>query len=262
MINFFNRNKKPKIKFFSLIPAVNTLYPITPSSKLKRSWVEEEKKDFESRKSKCPFAYVDGLKSIGKCPAIKSAMNTGFILYTPADFIINTIGDKHTINVTQKNILRTSNYIDLHDNSVSEWLLDSSKDITLDQIIKVNTPWRTICDSDIVFIVTKVPYVKESRFTPTYGIFDPSISSELNVQLMWHILEGTETITAGTPLCQYIPVSRKLLFSPDYEITEAAPKDYRLEDEMVYSGNHQFDSSDQIMNRIKKMSKILRKYGY
>jgi hypothetical protein len=262
MINFFGKNKKPRIRFFSLIPAVNTLYPITLSSKLKRDWVEEEKKDFEVRKSKCPFANLPGLKSIGKCPAIKSAMNAGFVIYAPADFTINTTGDKVTLNVTQKSVLRSCPYVDVHDDTVSSWLIDPSKDTTVSQIIKVNTPWRVITDPDIIFIVTKVSYVKESRFTPTYGIFDPSISAEVNIQLMWHVLEATETVVAGTPLCQYVPVSRKLLFNSDYEIGEATINDYKMEDEMIYSGSHQFGTSDQIMNRIKKMSKILKKYGY
>lgn len=255
------KKKKPKIKFYSLIPAVTTLYPIIPSSKLKRKWVEEEKVEFEKVKSKCPFHMKDGLRSIGKCPAIATSMATGFVLTSPADFKINTIGDGVTINVTQKPCLKHAPLVDVHNEHQTEWIVDHDKMNVLSQTIKINSPWRVICsDPDIIFFVTKVQYWKESRFTQIDGILDPMIANEINCQLMWHVMDGTEVVEAGTPLAQLIPISRNLLFHPDYVVEQADQNLYQLEDEMLYAGHHRFEPD--IKTKIKNMAQILKKYGY
>jgi len=36
------RKKKPKARFFSLLPAAHTLHPITKADKLDRTWTKEE----------------------------------------------------------------------------------------------------------------------------------------------------------------------------------------------------------------------------
>ena len=83
------KKKEKKIKFYSLLPAVNTLYPITPAKKFKREWVEQEKEFFVEYERKCPLhKKFEGLTSVGRCPAIKTTMNTGYILYAPADLIL------------------------------------------------------------------------------------------------------------------------------------------------------------------------------
>ena len=266
MINIF-RKKSPTVRFFSMVPGANTLYPITKSGKLDRQWVGEEKKDYEIRKSKCPFASLlngnlpSGAHSIGKCPAIQSIMSSGFVVRAPADFSILTNGDGSSVNLHYRNILPHIEYVTKHEEEVSNWLLDSAKDITLKQVIKVNTPWRVVCDSDdIVFLVTKVPFVKESRFSAVTGILDPKTAYEINIQLFWHVLEGEEIIKAGTPLCNYIPISRSLLQSINLISGDATEIDYNVEREMTFSYDHVFANLNTITDRISRVKKILKKY--
>jgi len=266
MISIFKK-KSPQVRFFSLSPGVNTLYPIIRSGRLERPWTSEEKKDYENRKSKCPFASImnghlpSGVHSIGKCPAIQNIMNSGFVVRAPADFSVQTNGDGSTANLRYRNILPHIEYVTKHEEEVSNWLLDSSKDITLKQVIKINTPWRVVCDSDdIVFLVTKVPFVKESRFSAVTGILDPKTAYEINIQLFWHILEGEEIIKAGTPLCNYIPISRSLLQSINITSEDATEKDYSVEREMTFSYDHVFPNLNTITDRISRVKKILKKY--
>ncbi len=267
MINIF-RKKSPTIRFFSLSPGVNTLYPIIKSGKLDRQWISEEKKDYENRKSKCPFASIlngnlpiGGVHSVGKCPAIQNIMSSGFIVRAPADFSVQTNGDGSSVNLRYRNILPHIEYVTKHEEEVSSWLLDSSKDVTLKQVIKINTPWRIVCDSDdIVFLVTKVPFVKEPRFTAVMGILDPKTAYEINIQLFWHVLDGEEVIKAGTPLCNYIPVSRSLLQSINFTSEDATEIDYNVEREMTFSYDHVFPNLNTITDRISRVKKILKKY--
>jgi hypothetical protein len=260
-MNLFNIfKKKPSIRFYSLVSAVHTLYPISLTKNLQRNWVAEEKEDYGKRKSKCPIYQLGQVFSINKCPAIHGIMNQGFVIHAPADFKVHTNGDNETILFTQKKVLHTTEYITTHGEEVTSWLRESNVKESFPQVIKVNTPWRIICDDDIVFLQTNVWYNEEKRFTAVTGIMDPKIAHEINVQIFWHVLDGDELIKAGTPLCQYIPISRSLLHNQNYIIDEANWRDIRMEDEYLYSTSSHFPENNNLIARISRMSKIIRKY--
>ena len=151
------RNKKPRARFFSLHPAVHTLHPITKAAELDRKWVKDERGDYRDRLSKCPVNKLfQGEQhfpnSIGRCPAINSIMRTGYIVYAPADFKVHTNGDGHTILFTTTPFNPpASEYVVLHETDVTKWLMDSSKDTTIDQVVKINTTWRVQADDDVEF---------------------------------------------------------------------------------------------------------------
>ena len=50
-----------------------------------------------------------------------------------------------------------------------------------------------------------VVYSDENRFTTLPGFFSHEHGpAQLNVQVMWHVMEGKTLIKAGTPISQYI----------------------------------------------------------
>ena len=127
------RKKKPKARFFSLLPAVHTLHPITKADKLDRTWTKAERDDYRDRLSRCPVGKIlenntpQYPNSIGRCPAINSIMRTGYIVYAPADFKVHTNGDGHTILFTTTPFNPpSSDYVVLHETDVTKWLMDSS----------------------------------------------------------------------------------------------------------------------------------------
>ena len=260
------RKKKPIARFFSLHPAVHTLHPITKADKLDRTWTVEERDDYRERLKKCPVGkLIQGqhheVSSIGRCPAINHIMRTGYIVYAPADFKVHTNGDGHTILFTTTPFNPpSSDYVVLHETEVTKWLMDSTKDSTVDQVVKINTTWRVQADDDVVFLQTKVPFVNETRFTAVSGILDPRTAYEVNVQLFWHLMEGDTTVRAGTPLCCYIPISRKLLEDLDVSIDVATPTDYKLEEEFIFTAYNEFPENVNVTQRQIKTNKILKKY--
>ena len=261
------RKKKPKARFFSLLSAVHTLHPITKADKLDRTWTKAERDDYRDRLSRCPVGKIlenntpQYPNSIGRCPAINSIMRTGYIVYAPADFKVHTNGDGHTILFTTTPFNPpSSDYVVLHETEVTKWLMDSTKDKTVDQVVKINTTWRVQADDDVVFLQTKVPFVNETRFSAVSGILDPRTAYEVNVQLFWHVMEGDVTVKAGTPLCCYVPMSRRMLEDLDMSIDVATPTDYRLEEEFVFTAYNQFPENVNVSQRQIKTNKILRKY--
>lgn len=257
------KNSTSKIRFISTVPGVSTLYPLTPASKFKRDWIEDEKIQHKERKSKCP---VHGLVapligSITKCPAIKATMGAGYILRAPADFKIHTNGDGETIVPTFRDIHPRYTYITSHEKEVTDWLLSPAlRNGTVKTVVKVNTPWRIIShDDDIVLLVTPVPFTDESRFSAVQGILDPRTAYEVNVQLYWHVMEGDINITAGTPLCQYIPISRSAL-ETEIQCFDATIEDYKMEDEIYYAGSHTYLEEQTGTQKMLRISKIMKKY--
>lgn len=186
-------------------------------------------------------------------------MNTGYILYAPADFIINTTGDGKEINATHKHVLSHAPYVDTHAEWQSEWVLPSASPC-VNRVVKLNLPWRLLTnDNDIIFLITSVQYHKEDRFTQMTGIMDPLITSEINCQLAWHVMNDTVTVHAGTPIAQIIPMSRSAL-NYHVEVCDATQELVGMEQEMIYSGQHQFGTDYK--SKVNNMAKILKKYGF
>ena len=293
---FFNRKQKPKIRFFNSVPGVNTLHPVTRGIDLNREWVSYEKKEYQELTSKCPVQRLsNGLSSaldntlpselsslvgisqdvfkhsvekptsIGKCPGINALMHNGFIIHTPADFSVYAENTEE-LNVywnkdefpQPNSISYGKEYVENHPKGQTKWLKDSCKDVTNDNILKIQTCWHVIADPDIVFLVMKVPYVKETRFSAVTGILDPTLCTpEVNIQLWWHDNSGKEiTIKAGTPIAMYLPISRKLL-EYNASISDATDDDIKMLEEYKYMNGMNFSENRSIT---KVARKIYKKY--
>ena len=253
----FTFQRKKQIRFHSMSSGTNTLYPIIHSSKLNREWIAEEKQDYKSR---CPFNFKGPTAhSINRCPAIHSIMNQGYIIRAPADIAVTRRGNK--LETFAPDIVPHIPTVVTHGEEVSKWLLDSAKDNTCEEVVKVNTPWRcTTNDPDLIFLVVKVPFVNETRFSAVMGVMDPRIAFEINVQLFWHEEDGKdELIKAGTPLCMYIPMNRKYL-GTSFVCEDPTETDWEVEKEMAYSYASVNEASTSLTERVSKVAKILKKY--
>jgi hypothetical protein len=250
---------KPKswIRFYSLEPAVADLYPIITAHSLKRSWQEPE-----VRKRKCP---ISGMMSSSNCPGITNIANAGYVLTAPADFIITTNGDGVSFQWEVPYMFKFSDtikgYIDKHDYKQTEPLLDNPG-TTLKEIVKVETPWRIKSSDDVVFLQIPVSYNNEKRFSAATGIIDPKYAHVLNVQLFWHVMEGETFIKAGTPLVQYVPMSRKYLNLNMFDtiIDGAGELEYNLEEAFQYANKCNSLRFDSVQSRINRVTEIFKRY--
>ena len=171
-------------------------------------------------------------------------------------FKVHTNGDGHTILFTTTPFNPpSSDYVVLHETEVTKWLMDSTKDKTVDQVVKINTTWRVQADDDVVFLQTKVPFVNETRFSAVSGILDPRTAYEVNVQLFWHMMEGDTTVRAGTPLCCYIPIARKMLDDLEVSVDIADSEDVKLEQEFTFTAYNEFPENVNVTQRQLKNTK-------
>ena len=254
-------NKKTKIRFHSINHSVTDMYPIIHSSKLNREWVETEKDEYQQRLSRCPFHFLAGneVNSIGKCPAINMIMNNGYVLVSPIDTTVCLQGPE--LQVQSRMLPGGGPWAEAHSPHVSKWMHDSTKDKSATQILKINTPWRVTCNNpNIIFLLTKVPFVNENRFSAVTGILDPKHSIEMNSQLFWHVEDGkTEVIKAGTPLCMYIPMDRRVLQTP-FECVDADERDFKMEEDYRYNLLHSSPHHFTLNKKIANMKRLLKKH--
>ena len=256
MFNFLKK-KKPLIRFYSLEEGLADVYPIVPTSTVKRPWLKAPNNPHPN----------DGSIATKNCPGINLMFNAGFVMTAPADFVITTNGDGVDFNYVEAERFHLEKppgqekYIDFHDQNQTERILDDP-DKSLKTVIKMHTPWRVELDDDYLLLQIPVHYTNEKRFTPATGLIDPRYAHVLNVQLFWHVLNGEELVRAGTPLVQYIPVPRNAYISSHFNFIcdEANEHDRKLERSFNYTLRSVIYKYDSLKSRLVKVRKVIDKY--
>ena len=246
----FRKTAAPKVRFYCLEPGVADIFPITRSASIKRKWMSDDTQEFVSSVN---------------CPGVNKIVSSGWVMLAPADFIISTTGDG--VHLEWLEPFRFSKvtpgmdaYISSHSREQTEIFLDDDK--TLKTVVKVETPWRVEGDDDVLLLQLPVQYNNEDRFQAASGILDLRYAHLMNVQLFWKKLEGKTLVRAGTPLCQYIPISRKALSTSYYDVTInlATEQDRIKEQEFNYASNCVILKHDTLAARLTRTLAVLKKY--
>ena len=263
----FGINKKKSwVRFYSLDENVATMYPIEKAGKADR--------DYNNVGTR--FVRPESGKQMSKnCPGIKPLVNNGYILRAPADFIIKTGPDIEHLNWEvpfwfkkpmsgNYSIPGEEYYINWHAPWQTEPLIPSQNE-NRDKpyhtsAVKVETPWRVKSSDDILLLQMPVTYNNEWRFTAAYGIIDPSYMHAFPVQLFWHVLEGEELVKAGTPLAQYLPISRSLLEQHEVIVDTAGEVEKKIEDAFIFSNHHKFPKSDNVVAKVKRIKDLFNNF--
>lgn len=251
----FGKKEKSWVRFYSMEPGVPEIFPIRPSSEIKRSWMDVQQEPDPD----------NGPMYTKNCPGIKKLVNSGWILTAPADFIIATNGDKTTFRWRESRKFTRGtpgweNYVGFHNQHQTELTLDDPTK-SLKTVVKLDTPWRIAASDDMLLLQIPISYNNESRFTAATGVFDPRFGHVVNVQLYWHVFEGETLIKAGTPLVQYLPIRRDYLNinNHDVVIDTATEQDLLTERKFNYATNCTFITHDNIGSRLRRAVKSLAK---
>lgn len=209
----FNLFKNKDVIFSCIDERFLDFYPPVYSKDVQREFLKKCNEDYKKslanlKDPSCPFAKVS---NTAKCPGILDIINAGYIFKMHRDIRITTNGNMvdfkwesigRKINPDTECVgyfspSQFSEYIDIPTNC-------------LKTLIKINLPW-VIESSEYCFLQIQPAFLGENRFTVVEGILDPKKGREINAILYWHNLNGSEILTAGTPLIQLIPIQRKFL---------------------------------------------------
>ena len=234
---------------------VNALYsyPIESARQVNFDWLERMKAFFKNKKT-------DDVNTL-RCPGIFTPFKHGFIVSTWYDFKVTTSptplsnGRYTNTEFPNKDIFLGSqeaiyyhdpaNLTDFYDNRVIE-----ARACHVD-IVKITTGWSIKLPKGWSLLQTNIPYTDETRFSSCTGIFDPNTNNQITIPLFWHVLDGTELIKAGTPLCFLLPVK---LSDGEFEVRESTVR------EQSWSQFHQYRRHNTFIPNYKSIASVAQKY--
>lgn len=206
-----------KIEFFSDVQGLTEAVPIVPAVKALPDWVHKCKEDYLKADRR--------LTHLFKCPGIFELYNYGFAVPMWYDAIIKTQEDKFAWIGPEK--LKHIRGDDAEDLITNHSYLTTAKHLpirphSIANIIKIDTPWNIIAPKGLKFLMMAYPYADSLEFEACPGILDPSISSEINVQLYWNVKNAEYMLKAGTPLLLLVPLTSEKV---TYEVRDANDRD-------------------------------------
>lgn len=253
----WSKKSKPWVRFYSIEDGVEVLHPVFPATKLKRPWMS---KPISKRE--------ENIGHTSLCPGIRLLVGTGWILPAPADFKIKTNGDGENFQWQSSTRFGGSptdepTYITSHPPPQTTPILDNPN-TQLNTVIKVDTPWRIQCSEDVMLLQLPVPYNNEPRFSVQPGLIDPQYTHNLNIQLVWNVINGEEWVTAGTPLAHYIPIPRSYMSQGAFDVQVDGPTELDVKRENAFRYANKSTQSgaehDTLKFRLSKIKKILQSY--
>lgn len=216
-----------KITFFTTINGIQDAYPIIYAKDYRPGWIAGARDSYLKRKAKAEKEN-ERFTHLYRCPGIFDIMSRGFILPMMWDVIIETNGDSESfgwaIPSGELSLMQTNgNLVDGHmAHLIAEPLPKRAG--CLKSLVKFNSPWHVIAPPDVKFMIIAIPYPdpEDAVFEQVPGILDPGLSTELNPQGYWKMLNGKHLLKAGTPMMQIIPLTDEEF---ELEVKLAGPKE-------------------------------------
>jgi len=192
-----------KIEFYSDVYGLASMVPILKTSEALPKWVNTLRADYKQNPKEKSHLY--------RCPGIFDLFTTGYIVTAWHDITLKTDGENYgwELPSAELQILMGANQLaQAHSHRTTAKHLPRPP-WAHPSVLKLNTPWHVVAPKGVKFLITHAPYPDSFEFQAMNGILDPGISTEINIQLDWHVPAGTHVIRAGTPLAQLIPLSEE-----------------------------------------------------
>lgn len=219
-----------KLEFFSTVDGVADAHPILPAREVIPKWVTKARAEYLSDKQK---------SNIFRCPGIMEVFMSGYIVPAWHDVKLESGGEHlnaYVPNYELENLLGYPPISHQPGDTIAKHL--PKRPWSHQDIFKVNTPWHV--KSKVKFMMIPLPYTDSFEIESTIGIWDPAISSEINIQLYVNVI-GTFDIKAGTPLCQLIPMTEKTC--------ELIVRDMNVADEKWIKRRKYLNNMNFVLNR-------------
>lgn len=214
--------KKPTFEFFSRIPGVPNMYPITPMRMQKPEWLQAEATAVAREDKTISFDNANLRRSIARCPGIRSLLNTGWMVRNWQDIYIRVNADgsyewKSAIDQTQfEGVPPCIGEHNPNSFARSEFLRHKVP------ILKLHTPWAANIPEGYTLYQKGLPYQEHDMFEVGEGVFSWDYNVfEVNVQLIFS-RPGDYFLPAGMPLSHLIPMRKETFIE---EVRESTPED-------------------------------------
>ena len=225
-----------KTVFVNTVPGLRETWPIEPMSKHLPKWINIARQDYiQNKHSKKNHVF--------RCHGIADLYKAGFVIRSWHD--VEVTADENNISIRRPNKLESEYAVDVQrGDDIAKFI--PKRPWSSKSILKLNTPWHLI--SGTRFLMLPLPYSDDHVFEACPGVLDPSISTEVNVQMYWN-KHGTHLLTAGTPLCYIIPMCKQTI---ELEMRDATSKDLEWIQKRHYVNSMSFNLNIQKIKQFFK----------
>lgn len=205
-MNWFWRKDK-KIEFINEYPGVAQMMPMISSKEFRHPWADRAIRDFAKLREDPSWNHKKVMHT-ARCPGIFTLQRHGWIMRTWQDIVITTNKDDPT-NFSWV-CAHSQDGVGFHPpTQLADFWEDWPQD-TLRTVVKINSGWRCVVPKGYYLLEMPIPLREESRFTTIPGYFSREAGpASMNVQLLWHVMDGETLIKAGTPIAQYVLVPKE-----------------------------------------------------
>lgn len=205
-MNWFRRSK-PILEFVNETPGVAELMPLTLAKEFRHPWVERAMRDFAKTREDPTWTHKK-FAHTARCPGIFSLQRHGWVMRTWQDIVITT--NKADPENFSWLCARSQDYVSHHPSHQLADYWSQWPETTLRSVIKIHTGWHCLVPEGYYLHEMPLPLSEESRFTTIPGFFSREAGpAPMNVQLLWHVMDGETLIKAGTPIAQYVLVPKE-----------------------------------------------------
>lgn len=213
--------------------------PVVPSIQSLPSWFKESARKLKEEREDLERKH--NATALHRCPGIVSLYKKGFIIPCPHDIVFQFREDKiRCIPSDACVVMQLPTY-------------QGNTRYEFPHTIKIPTDWIMVSNVDTEVLFLPVPYSENSRFRAQTGIFDTSLTQQINVQLLVDSTEKELIIKQGTPLAYCIPLEK------NYKLTvkEVSP-DVMERSELASSLVSLKTRATLNYSELKKMNKVFR----
>ena len=234
------RKKKSEIieedKILFITSELNNIenFPIVEAKNWKWEWARKSREEYLQH-LKDGAEKIPAYSHVSRCPGIIDICKEGYIVQTNREIILDPgeegfayiVSDSPRFQEGAHGVFKGVNYEaiqkkEIHTISnlplqVTE--LISKPDWCYPWLFKYIPGWQAITPPDIKLLVIPIPYPDDWTVVHSFGVLDPSISTQINCQAWIKKAKDGEQIhiKPGTPLMQIIPLTnRKLNFDQRY----------------------------------------------
>lgn len=196
--------RKPKIKFVSLIPGLESIEECRP--KPAKDYAPSWWKSFPKQK---PFPAVQTIKV---CPSFPQFFSQGYVVPMWADLHLEYSKETDDWSYVFGRP-GPSNPFSLEPHANGQFIdhvVPSLQGSSIVKIFKLFCPWLLLVPKGYSVMQLPMFYEFNSQFSVFPGIIDADkYSGEINLQLAFYEGQDSIVIKRGTPLAQFVPIKRE-----------------------------------------------------
>lgn len=197
MFKFFKKNKKPEVKFWSIIPGLEEIVPPVDMKECTPEWFKSMPRDID------PSAMLHP-GTVKRCPSFVDYFSQGYVIKLWCDLAVSIRKDRTYEVYSPENIFKFENHGD-------EQFLDyipNREEFNYSMVLKAFCPWRIITPPGYSIMQLPLTYDFNKDFTVLPGTIWTDIHHEVNQQIVFRGY-GEYILKRGTPLAVYIPYKRE-----------------------------------------------------